>query len=245
MTLVMATIMVIWFGVQQALISAQGGGFNMARCLNLFVLLSFAYSFVVFYSTPIPWLGFTLNSFVISAADYIVGLIGTSGANQMLQSIDAILAQSGTATPTLNLNGGLYIAFAYITGQIAMTLLDTACTVILAYAAIAATISGVLGPLFIPFMVFEKTEFLFWGWLRSFLSFVFLKCVTAAAMSVLASLFLANLGTFDNLFISPVATAQDLPYVLMLTLLCVYIILKLPAVTTLIFGGGKSLLRGA
>ena len=42
--LALATIMLVWFGVQESLASAHGGpGFNMARFLNLFMLLTFAY----------------------------------------------------------------------------------------------------------------------------------------------------------------------------------------------------------
>jgi hypothetical protein len=41
----LATIILVWFGVQEALASAQGGaGFSMGRFLNLFMLLTFAYA---------------------------------------------------------------------------------------------------------------------------------------------------------------------------------------------------------
>jgi len=33
---------------------------------------------------------------------------------------------------------------------------------IVAYGAIAATIIGLLGPIFIPFLVFDKLDWLFW-----------------------------------------------------------------------------------
>ncbi len=59
-------------------------------------------------------------------------------------------------------------------------------SVIIAYGAIGATIIGLLGPVFIPWMVFEKTDFLFWGWLKAFLGFEFYKVVAAATMSVIA-----------------------------------------------------------
>ncbi|MFZ0276491.1 MAG: hypothetical protein WA254_16520 [Candidatus Sulfotelmatobacter sp.] len=43
--LALATIMLVWFGVQEALASAHGGdGFSMGRFLNLFMLLTFTSS---------------------------------------------------------------------------------------------------------------------------------------------------------------------------------------------------------
>ncbi len=61
----LATIMLVWFGVQEALASAHGGpGFSMGRFLNLFMLLTFAYAMVNYYDTSIPGLGFSIKGFI-------------------------------------------------------------------------------------------------------------------------------------------------------------------------------------
>ena len=55
----LATIVLVWFGVQEALASAHGGpGFSMGRFLNLFMLLTFAYAMVNYYDSfdPRTWL---------------------------------------------------------------------------------------------------------------------------------------------------------------------------------------------
>jgi len=58
MVIALATIMLAWFGVQEALASAHGGsGFNIARFLSFFVLITFAYCFVRFYDGAIPGIG--------------------------------------------------------------------------------------------------------------------------------------------------------------------------------------------
>jgi hypothetical protein len=55
MVVALAIIMLVWFGVQEALASAQGDpGFSMAKFLNLFLMLTFAYCFVRFYDSSIP-----------------------------------------------------------------------------------------------------------------------------------------------------------------------------------------------
>jgi hypothetical protein len=65
MVLALATIMLVWFGVQESLASAHGGpGFSMARFLNLFMLLTFAYAMTAFYDTSIPGLGFSLKGLI-------------------------------------------------------------------------------------------------------------------------------------------------------------------------------------
>ena len=65
MLLGLATIMMVWFGVQEALASAQGGpGFNMGKFLNFVMLISFAYAFVYYYDTAIPGVGYSLTGFI-------------------------------------------------------------------------------------------------------------------------------------------------------------------------------------
>ena len=67
MVLSLATIMLVWFGVQEALASAQGGpGFNVGKFLSFFLLITFAYCFVKFYDGRFPVSG--IRSRVSSAA---------------------------------------------------------------------------------------------------------------------------------------------------------------------------------
>ena len=48
----LATIMLVWFGVQEALACANGGsGFNIGKFLSFFMLITFAYVLVKFYDS--------------------------------------------------------------------------------------------------------------------------------------------------------------------------------------------------
>src|SRR5258708_9298311 len=50
-----ATILIVWFGVQSALSSAEGGeGFNFTRFSRLLLVIAFGLAMVKYYSTPIP-----------------------------------------------------------------------------------------------------------------------------------------------------------------------------------------------
>jgi hypothetical protein len=86
----LATIMLVWFGVQEALASAHGGpGFSMARFLNLFMLMTFAYAMVNYYDSSIPGLGFSIKSFIDGGTTNLVALIGADGSATMLNEIHA------------------------------------------------------------------------------------------------------------------------------------------------------------
>lgn len=233
----LATIMLVWFGIQEALASAQGGqGFNMARFLNFFLLITFAYTFVLYYDSSIPGIGYSLKSFISDGTTDLANIIGHDATASMLQSIDGSLQKSG---PGMAMYTAPYMMVAYLVNQISLAVLAALISVIIAYGEIAAAIIGLLGPIFIPFLVIEKLEFLFWGWLKAFLSFSFYKVIAAATMSILGHLFMAystNLIDFTN----PIKMLQNFPFIILLVVVNIFMIIKIPAITASIFSGSSS-----
>ena len=233
----LATIMLVWFGIQEALASSRGGqGFDMARFLNFFILITFAYTFVLYYDSTIPGIGYSLKSFISDGTTDLANLIGHDATASMLQSIDASLQKSG---PGMAMFTAPYMMVAYLINQISLAVLAALISVIIAYGEIAAAIIGLLGPIFIPFLVIEKLEFLFWGWLKAFLSFSFYKVIAAATMSILGHLFMAystNLIDFTN----PIKMLQNFPFIIMLVVVNIFMIIKIPAITASIFSGSSS-----
>src|ERR1700728_3175958 len=147
----LATIMLVWFGVQEALASAQGGaGFNIGKFISLFMLLTFAYAMVNYYDSAIPGLGFSIKGFIDGGAANLVNLIGADGSTTMLNEIHA--ASSKTGPSMLNSMMSPYYSIVYFVVQFLLAMLAAIISAILAYGAIAATIIGLLGPIFIPFL---------------------------------------------------------------------------------------------
>jgi type IV secretory pathway VirB6-like protein len=233
----LATIMLVWFGIQEALASSRGGHcFDMARFLNFFMLITFAYTFVLYYDSSIPGIGYSLKSFISDGTTDLANLIGHDATASMLQSIDASLQKSG---PGMAMFTAPYMMVAYLINQISLAVLAALISVIIAYGEIAAAIIGLLGPIFIPFLVIEKLEFLFWGWLKAFLSFSLYKVIAAATMSILGHLFMAystNLIDFTN----PIKMLQNFPFIILLVVVNIFMIIKIPAITASIFSGSSS-----
>src|ERR1700742_3308615 len=81
----LATMMLVWFGVQEALASAQGSpGFSIGKFLNFFMLITFAYVLVKFYDSSIPGVGYSLKGFINGGAQFLVSQIGTDSAENIL-----------------------------------------------------------------------------------------------------------------------------------------------------------------
>jgi hypothetical protein len=235
MVIALATIMLVWFGVQEALASAQGGsGFNVARFLSFFLLITFAYCFVKFYDGAIPGIGYSLKGFISGGTSSLVDYIGHDSTEEVQTAIHDALGKVGGFSPSLT---EPYTLLCTYTVQIVLSILTALIAVIIAYGAIGATIIGLLGPVFIPWLVFSKTEFLFWGWLKAFLGFQFYKVVAAATMSVMSHLLITYLTSGATNIDAPQKLIAIMPGLLMLCLVAGFILLKIPAMTATLFSG--------
>jgi hypothetical protein len=97
----LATIMLVWFGVQEALASAQGGaGFSVSRFISFFVLITFAYCFVRFYDGSIPGIGYSLKGFISSGTSSLVDYIGYDSTQEVQNTIHAALSKIGSLSPS-------------------------------------------------------------------------------------------------------------------------------------------------
>jgi hypothetical protein len=232
----LATIMMVWFGVQEALASAHGeGGFSMGRFLNLFMLLTFAYAMVNYYDSSIPGLGFSIKRFIDGGTTNLVSLIGSEGSTTMLSEIHAASSKTGPSLLTSMMSP--YYAIVYSAVQFLLAFLAAIVSAILAYGAIAATIIGLLGPIFIPFLVFDRLDWLFWGWLKAYLGFSFYKVVAAATMNVLAHVLTNYYIQLGQSVSDPSTIVQSLPLLVLLVLVNVYILFKIPTMTHSLFSG--------
>ena len=238
----LATIMLVWFGVQEALASANGGpGFNMGKFLNFFLLITFAYTMVKFYDSSIPGVGYSLRGFINGGAQYLVSVIGTDSVTSIQNTLNQAQSSSGPGITKALMNP--YYAIVYVIIQVLIAILSAVVSAIIAYGAIASAAIGLLGPVFIPFLVFNKLEFLFWGWLRAFMGFCFYKVLAAAVFSILAHV-LAEYYTELVAFSDPGNMVQELPLLILLVFVSIYILFKIPAMTQSLFsghtGGGSS-----
>jgi TrbL/VirB6 plasmid conjugal transfer protein len=235
MVIALATIMLVWFGVQEALASAQGGtGFSIAKFLSFFVLITFAYCFVRFYDSSIPGIGYSLKSFISGGTSTLVDYIGNDSTQEVQSTIHQALGKIGSLSPTFT---EPYTLLCTFTVQLVLSLLAGLISVILAYGAIGATVIGILGPVFIPWMVFDKTDFLFWGWLKAFIGFEFYKVVAAATMSVMSHLLINYLTSGAMNVDAPQRLIVVMPGLLMLCFIAGFVLFKIPTMTASLFSG--------
>jgi type IV secretory pathway VirB6-like protein len=231
----LATMMLVWFGVQEALASTHhGAGFHVGKFLSFFMLITFAYTLVRFYDTSIPFVGQSFRGFINGGAQYLVNIIGTDSMTNIQNTLSHAQSTEGPGMTKAVMNP--YYAIVYFVIQALIATFSAVVSAVVAYGAIASAVIGLLGPIFIPFLVFDKLEFLFWGWLKAFIGFCFYKVLAAAVLSILAHLIAEYSVQFMN-FSDPGTMVQELPLLLLLVLVNIYILFKIPAMTMSIFSG--------
>jgi hypothetical protein len=238
MFLSFATIVIVWFGVKSALSAGdRGGGFQFGHFASLVMMIAFGYAMTQYYATPIPGFGRSFYHLIIDQTEYLSNLIvGT----QLQNAANAISQYQGQIqSPGItDISGNI----AYIIDLIIMALWEAVAVIITAYGFVAQAICVLVGPIFIPFFIVPKLEWLFWGWLKCFMQYAFYQVIAAATMFIMGNLVIFVL-TQPPFF--PIPDPVTLLTLLIVVFLGgVYALLKVPALTSHIFSGMSGLSSG-
>ena len=109
--------------------------------------------------------------------------------------------------------------------------------VVIAYGFIATAVCVLVGPLFVPFFIVPRLEWMFWGWLRCFIQYSFYQVIAAAVVYVIGNLILGILGLEPTETISVTQLIGWFPVLFITFLAAIYGLLKIPSLTHHIFSG--------
>ena len=195
----LALIIIVWTGARTAF---AGEGWNFFDFIKLIFVVSIPKGMLEFYATPFPGMGLTFPEIIVEQGSWLNGVIvGDTGSTAWtwLQSYlgDVWATLSGQAGKdskwgfmALLISGGSRLLVLPI---LAASALLTLFTVLIGYcyilfAQIAMSILTLLGPLFIPWMIFAPLSFLFWSWLRMLITYSLYAAVASAVFRVMIQL---------------------------------------------------------
>src|SRR5258708_18668348 len=78
----------------------------------------------------------------------------------------------------------------YVIITILLAAAQAVAIVVIAYGFIATAVCVLVGPIFVPFFIVPKMEWLFWGWFRCFIQYAFYHVIAAAVVFVIVKLML-------------------------------------------------------
>jgi len=228
-----ATILVVWYGVKSALSSASGKHFlHFDNFASLLLTISFGFAMVNYYSTPIPGIGTSFHNLVTDESQFLASKIDQTELQTVVERVadfESRIDSPGVA----DFLGTLIYAVVIILLAAAQGI----AIVVIAYGFIATAVCVLVGPLFVPFFIVPKLEWLFWGWLRCFIQYSFYQVIAAAVVYVIGNLVLGILGLEPTKTISVAQLIGWFPVLFITFLAAIYALLKIPALTNHIFSG--------
>src|SRR5271167_2894966 len=228
-----ATILVVWYGVKSALSAASGKHpFHFDNFAALLLTISFGFGMVNYYSNPIPGLGTSFHNLITDESQFLANKITQTQLQVVVQRVADF--ESRIDSPGF---GDFLGTIIYAVIIILLSAAQAIAIVVIAYGFIATAVCVLVGPIFIPFFIVPKLEWLFWGWFKCFIQYAFYQVIAAAVVYVIANLILGIFDLQPTGTISTVQLIEAFPVLFITFLASIYALLKIPALTNHIFSG--------
>jgi hypothetical protein len=229
----LAVILIVWFGVKSALSAAQGhgGGFHFAKFADLILMIAFGLGMLTYYSTPIPGISYSFSDLITKEGLNLSNQIESSQTQEIANTITHAEQQLGSPPGSFNILEDL----TYLLIVLILAAMEATAFCVVAYGYVAAAVCVLIGPIFIPWFIVPKMDWLFWGWLKAFIGFSFYQVVASAFIFVFAKVLANMFQVIGTISISNAFTV--LPALLVTLAVCVYGLFKIPELTASILGG--------
>jgi hypothetical protein len=234
-----ATIVLVWHGIRWML-SARPVGEQMFGFARLVLVIAFGYAMITYYETPIPGLGVSFSNLITDHTAYLASILSARSIQNAQTSLNDLwnaLEQPSAWSILANL---LYWLMLIVIG-----LAQFALMFVVSFGMIASAVCALLGPLFVPFFIVPTLEWMFWGWLKSFIQYSFIPVVANAFIFVFERFLSGYLQTLP-----PGIRLEDQMlygvHAVMILITFTVGVLLVPSLTASIFSGrsGESVLPG-
>ncbi len=225
-----ATILIVWQGIRM-MFSHDGLGDQMFEFAKLLMLMSFGYAMITFYEAPIPGFGVSFSNLITDQAGYFQSVLEARAFDNIYRHFDE-LADHFMQPDAWSILANLI----YWTVLLLVALAKALSLAVIAFGLIASAVCGLLGPIFVPFFVVPKLEWLFWGWLKSFIQYSFIPVVAIAFLMIFEQFVFRYVTTLPPTITSAEYGVYALQAVAVIATFCVGMVM-VPSLTNSIFSG--------
>jgi hypothetical protein len=230
----LATIMLAWFGIKIALGAGEFyAGMQFSRFASLVMMIAFGFAMINYYNTPIPGIGVDFHHLVINQVQYLSNTISHNMLDTITNRISAFMGTIEPPGATLE----FWTYFEYWGIMILLSVAQAIAMVVVAFGVVATAVCVLVGPIFIPFFIVPQLDWLFWGWFRAFIQYAFYQVIAAAVVYIIGNVLTAFMNLYHG---QPIPLNQEealFAPLLIVVVASVYVLLKVPALTSNIFSG--------
>lgn len=235
--LAFATIILCWQGIR--MMFGHGGlGDQMFDFARLLLVVSFGYAMITFYEAPIPGFGVSFSNLITDQAFYFQSVLEARAFDNIYRHLDE-LADHFMQPDAWSILANLI----YWSVLLLVAVAKAVSLAVIAFGLIASAVCGLLGPIFVPFFIVKPLDWLFWGWLKSFIQYSFIPVVAIAFLMVFEQFVFRYVTTLPPMITQAEYGIYALQALAVLGTFCVGI-LMVPSLTSSLFSGrgGESVL---
>jgi type IV secretory pathway VirB6-like protein len=225
-----ATILIAWHGIRMML-SQEGLGEHLFGFAKLLLFISFGYSLIAFYEAPLPGIGVSFSNLITDQAFYFQSVLEARAFDNIYQHFDDLsdrFIQPDAWAILANLIYWVLLLLVAFAKAVSMA--------VIAFGLIASAVCALLGPLFVPFFIVPKLDWLFWGWFKAFIQYSFIPVVAIAFLMVFERFVFRYVTTLPPAITQAEYGVYGLQAVAVIITFCTGIVL-VPSLTTSIFSG--------
>ena len=178
MFLSFATILIVWQGIR--MMFEQGAlGDQLFDFAKLLLFISFGYTLIAFYESPIPGIGVSFSNLVTDQAHAFANILDARSLELVLDHLDTLWAQFVQPDAWSILANLLYWLLLIV-----VTVAKVISLAIVAFGLIASAVCALVGPIFVPFFIVPKLDWLFWSWFKAFIQYSFVPVIAFAFLMI-------------------------------------------------------------
>lgn len=225
-----ATILIVWQGIRMML-TRDGLGDDMFHFAKLLLFISFGYSLIAFYESPLPGIGVSFSNLITDQAHVFANILDARSLELVFDHLDMLWGQFVQPDTWSILANLLYWLLL-----IAVTLAKVISLAVVAFGLVASAVCALVGPIFVPFFIVPKLDWLFWSWFKAFVQYSFIPVIAFAFLMIFERFIFQYLTTLPPGITEDYYLVYGLQALVVIGVLCVGILL-VPSLTSSIFSG--------
>jgi hypothetical protein len=239
MFIAFATILIVWQGIRMML-SQDSLGDHMFGFARLLLFICFGYSLIAFYESPIPGIGVSFSNLITDQAHVFANILDARSVELVFEHLDALWAHFVQPDAWSILANLLYWLLLIV-----VTIAKVLSLAIVAFGLIASAVCALLGPIFVPFFIVPKLDWLFWSWFKAFIQYSFMPVVAFAFLMIFERFIFQYLTTLPQGITEDFYLVYGLQAMVIVGVFSIGIFL-IPSLTSSIFSGrgGESVFPG-
>src|SRR5438067_7133529 len=232
-----ATILLVWQGIRMML-NQDSLGSHFFDFAKLLLFISFGYALIAFYESPLPGIGVSFSNLITDQAHTFANILDARSLELTFDHLDELWQRFVQPDAWSILANLLYWLLLIL-----VTLAKVVSLAVVAFGLIASAVCALLGPLFVPFFIVPKLDYLFWSWFKAFLQYSFIPVIAFAFLMVYERFVFQFLTTLPAGITEDFYMVYGLQAMVVIGVFCLGIFL-IPSLTSSIFSGrgGESVL---